>query len=1204
MNFEQALIVLDEALPKEQLNDTQELVFQQTWEGKTYSEIAQELNYDSDYIKYVGYQLWQILSKALGERVTKGNLKSVFRKQVQTLEERISNTYPMVLSDSVANVEREKQYFRDWGEAIDVSIFYGRNQELDTLKQWLTQDQCRLVLLGGMGGIGKTALSVKVAEQVQDDFDYLIWRSLRNAPPLEGILADLIKFLSNQEEVYLPHTIDGTISRLMDYLRKHRCLIVLDNVEAVLSEFPVGCYREGYEVYGELFKRLGEEHHQSCLLLTSREKPREFASLEGEVLPVRTLSLTGLEESEGRKIFAIRNLVGKDDDQKRLIEHYRGNPLALKIVSTSIRELFDGSISDFLEEDAIVFNGILSLLDQQLNRLSSLEKKVMYWLAINRQPVVSYELQEDIVPPVSKSELLQALEFLLRRSLIERSALGFTQQPVVMEYMTEKLIEHIDQEIAQEKPSMLMDYVLAKAQTKDYVRESQVRIILEPIADRIRSTFKSPVSIEKKFKRLLNKVREEYAPSSGYAAGNIINLLSQLDVDLAGYDFSHLAVWQARLQNVNLHEVNFAHADLSKSVFAETLSNVFAAKFSPDGKYLATGDDTGVIRIWHVADGKMLLTYTAHAAWIWSIAYSPDGTILASGSTDRTVKLWSAQGESLKVLQGHEHWVYAVAFSPVRGASPEETGEILASGSSDRTIRLWSTRTGQCLKILEGHDGAVYSVAFNTAGLLATGSQDKMIKLWNITSGACVQTLEGHTDTVYSVVFSPDGQMLASVSQDKTARLWSVASGECLSIFEHPNWLSSVAFSPDGQMLATACKDHMVRLWDLATERCVKVLKGHTNWVFSVAYAPASENPKRQILVSSSPDETIRFWETDTGRSLKTLQGHTNWIFSLAIAPDGRIISGYKDYTVKLWDSVTRQCIKVLKRHNGWIWSVACSPNGRILASGSHDHDITLWEMNTGKCLKVLQGHTSAVFSVAFSPDGQTLASGSWDQTIILWDVSTGRCSKTLTGHTFWVLSVAFSLDGNVLASGSQDGVIKIWDVATGACLKTFQGHEGAIWSLAFNAERVLVSGSGAMDGDIKLWNIATGTCEKILRGHTSIVRSVAFSPDGKTLASGSQDTTIKIWDVATGDCLTTLEGHAGPVRSVAFRADGVLVSGSQDETIRLWNLATGECSGLMRAKRPYEGMNITGVTGLTEAQKETLHALGASEWSTSEKPS
>jgi WD40 repeat protein len=969
MNFEQVLIVLDETLQKEHLNDTQELVLQRTWEGKTYPEIASELNCDSNYIKDVGHQLWQILSKAFDERVTKSNLKSVLCKKVRILEDKISNTYPMALSDSIVNVEREKQYFKDWGEAIDISIFYGRNEELDTLRQWLTQDQCRLVLIAGMGGIGKTALSVKVAEQVQDNFDYLIWRSLRNAPPLEGILADLIKFLSNQEEVYLPNTIDGTISRLMDYLRKHRCLIVLDNVEAVLSEAPVGCYREGYEAYGKLFKRLGEEHHQSCLLLTSREKPREFSSLEGDVLPVRTLSLTGLEESEGRKIFAIRNLVGKDDEQKRLIEHYRGNPLALKIVSTSIRELFDGSISDFLKEDSTVFNDILNLLEQQFKRLSSLEKKVMHWLAINREPVVPQELQQDIIPPVSKPEILQTLEFLLRRSLIERSALGFTQQPVVMEYMTGKLIRQIDQEIAQEKPLMLIDYMFTKAQTKDYVRESQVRIILEPIADRIRSTFKSPVSIEKKIKRLLRKVREEYTPLSGYAASNIISLLSQLEIDLAGYDFSHLTVWQAYLQDVNLHEANFAQADLSKSVFAETLSDVIVTKFSPDGKCLATADGTGVVQIWCVADGKKLLTFTAHTSWIWSIAYSPDGTILASGGVSRGVKLWNAHtGKFLKVLKGHENWVQSVAFSP--------DGKTLASSSVDCTVRLWNPDTGQCLRILEGDGGPVYSIAFNAAGLLATGNQDKTIKLWNIDSGECLKTFEGHANLVYCVTSSPDGQMLASGSQDKTVRLWSVFSGQCLGIFEHPDMLSSVAFSPDGQILASSCKDQMVRLWDIATKCCAKVLQGHANYVYSVAYAPA-ENPKTQILVSSSADETVRFWETDTGRSLKTLQGHTNWVFSLAIAPNGRIVSGHKDYTIRFWDLVTGQCLKVFKRHTGWIWSVACSPSGQILASTGEDHEVTLWDMDTGKYLNVLQGHTSTVYSVTFSPDGQTLVSGS-----------------------------------------------------------------------------------------------------------------------------------------------------------------------------------------------------------------------------------
>ncbi len=439
MNFEDVLTSLDEVLKQKSLSDIQELVFCQTWQGKTYAEIAEEASYDSDYIKYVGYQLWQTLSEAFGEKVSKSNFKTVLRRNAQSKIESISRPLELrtELSPSSVPTVLEKQYFRDWGEAVDVSIFYGRDRELSTLHKWLVDENCRLVLLLGMGGIGKTSLSVKLAEQIQDDFEYSIWRSLRNAPPLEEILVDLLKFLSKQQEIELPKSIDGKISRPIEYLRKHRCLIILDNAESVLCETPVGYYRDGYENYGALSKRLGEEQHQSCLILTSREKPKEFASLEGDALPVRSLVLKGLEETQGRKILTTRSLYGPEKDKNVLVESYRGNPLALKIVSTSIRELFDGSITDFLREGSIVFNGIRSLLVQQLEPLGDVETKVMYWLAVNREPILLPELQEDIASPFSMPKLLEALESLGRRSLIERGPAGFTQQPVVMEYMTE-----------------------------------------------------------------------------------------------------------------------------------------------------------------------------------------------------------------------------------------------------------------------------------------------------------------------------------------------------------------------------------------------------------------------------------------------------------------------------------------------------------------------------------------------------------------------------------------------------------------------------------------------------------------------------------------------------------------------------------------------------------------------------------------------
>lgn len=131
----------------------------------------------------------------------------------------------------------------------------------------------------------------------------------------------------------------------------------------------------------------------------------------------------------------------------------------------------------------------------------------------------------------------------------------------------------------------------------------------------------------------------------------------------------------------------------------------------------------------------------------------------------------------------------------------------------------------------------------------------------------------------------------------------------------------------------------------------------------------------------------------------------------------------------------------------------------------------------------------------------------------------------------------------------------------------------------------------------MKLWDVRTGQCLKTLQAHPSWGESVAFSRDGQILAGGSDESTVRLWEVSTGQCLKTLPGHTDKVWSVAFSSDGqTLVSGSQDETVKIWNVKAGECLNTLIADRPYEGMNITGVTGLTEAQKAILKTLGAVE--------
>ncbi len=1077
---------------------------------------------------------------------------------------------------------------QDLGEAICVSVFYGRTEELALLDQWLLQDRCRLVALLGMGGIGKTALAVKLAKQIQDKFEYVIWRSLQDAPPVEAMLANLIQFLSNEQETEttLPQNVSGRVWRLIDYLRSKRCLLILDNAESILcSGSRAGNYREGYEGYGELLRRVGETTHQSCLMLTSREKPKDLAALEGEALPVRSLQLSGLKEEEGQKIFKIKGLSGSDDELRALVERYAGNALALKIVATTILDVFNGNVAEFLNQSTVVFGDIRELLDQQFERLSDLEKEIMYWLAINREPVSLSELRSDIVSPVPPQKLLEALESLGRRSLIEKSAALFSLQPVVMEYVTSQWIEQVCEEIFIDKIALFNSHALLKPQGKDYIRDTQIRLILKPVIDGLLTLFIRKRNVENQLTKILATLRETSPLEPGYTAGNILNLLRHLETDLSGYDFSYLAVWQADLRGVNLHNANFAHANLAKSVFAETLGGIFSVAFSPDGKVLATGDTNGEIRLWQVADGKQLLTGRGHTGWVCSATFSPDGHVLASGSKDQTVKLWdTSTGQCLATLQGHSGEIWSVAFS--------SDGQMLASSSEDQTVKLWDMGIGQCLQTLQGQGGRVWSVAFSPdSHMLASGSDDHMVRLWDVNTGQCFKTLQGHTHLVWSVAFSPDGHTLASACHDRTVKLWELSTGRCLQTLRgHSDWVHSVAFSPDSHRLASSSEDQTVKLWDIGTSQCLKTLQVQGDGVWSIAFSSDG-----QTLASGYDDQVVRLWDVSTGRCLKTLQGYVNGLWSIAFSPDGQVLaSGNGDQTVKLWKVSTGQCLKTLRGHSSRVTSVTFSPDGQILASGSSDQTVKLWEVSTGQCLRTLRGHNSRVTSVTFIPKGHLLASSSYDLTVKLWDISTGRCLQTLQGHTHRVWSVAFNPDGQILASGSHDQSVKLWDVSSGRCLQTLEGHTNWIWSVTFSLDgHLLASGSG--DQTVKLWDVSSGQCLTTLQGVSNSVYSTAFSVDGRTLASGNGDPTVKLWDVNTGQCLKNLEGHAKWVWSVVFSPDGrTLASGSEDATIKVWDVKTGECLKTLKSAKLYEGMNITGVTGLTEAQKATLKALGA----------
>lgn len=535
---------------------------------------------------------------------------------------------------------------------------------------------------------------------------------------------------------------------------------------------------------------------------------------------------------------------------------------------------------------------------------------------------------------------------------------------------------------------------------------------------------------------------------------------------------------------------------------------VQAVSFSPDSKRLLTVGGDRFARIFTIGgpDSPLLLN---NVVLVNSARFSHDGKLVATGGSDLSVRTWnSVTGEKLDEFPTTGQTT-DLAFSP-------DDRLLAAAGTIDTTARIWNVSTGDLVGIVSGHRSGVQSVTFSPDGrsILTTGRDGKVF-VSRSSDGLLQAALLGQRGSVPNASFSPDGQRVITAGEDGFARIWNAdvdvagagPPGTPRFLGSHVLPVTAVGYSPNGKLVLSAGADGTARLW----RRDGSALKLE----HSGAVTCASFSKNGALVVTGSADGTARVWRTATGTLVAVLP-HGAPVNAARLSPDGRTaVTAGSDGSARLWDVRAEKLLHTL-RHAKAVNDARFDRSGSRLVTASDDGTAAVWRVRDGNRLATLTGHTGAVLVAAFSPNGRHVATASADSTARIWNPQTGASEHALTEHTAALTALAFSPDGRQLATSSSDKDVRVWNVKSGAQLALLRVHAGPVLDVAFSADGRWIASAGPSAAGI--WKTRKSGQwltfpVYLVRGPTRPLSHVAFSPRGWNLAIGSRDGSVRTFD-------------------------------------------------------------------------------------------
>jgi WD40 repeat protein len=1056
------------------------------------------------------------------------------------------------------------------------------------------RDRGRLLFITGAAGIGKTWFALKLTQVMGQHFTRQVYHRLQNYSTPLAWLTDLLHqfHISPQPAATLVDCIDLLVKALT---QTKTCLIV-DAADGIYRAGALaGTILPGWEVYNHILDALRMREHQSCVLWLSCEVPRVAISMAGS--SCRLLPLTGLSPGELSTLaFWSSEVLATPADWQCLSDRYGGIPGLIQQVVVPRLPAFRHQISLCLAALNSTDRATQTYLAEWLAPLSSLEESLLTWLMISHRPLSLEQLGRY----VGNSLPLAALESLRDRGLCRltkvQSTVGWelALPDLLSPYLRDRWLDNYQTLDVESILDHLNQYPLLQADAPEMVRQWQRSQLLGEIAEQLAQTL--PTQTEKSA-FLTEYLRSIAKDTSGYRVGNLINLAQYWQVPLVDVSFQGVSLRAADLQSDHFQGVSFAGADFADALLAKPLGRAPVIAMNPDPlqPYVAVGDYDGRLMLWHCLDGRLHRSSMTCSGTIRVLAYSPDGGMLAVGGQDGTVQLWDWQRdcEPEFFTTTHGAALTALAFSP--------DGQLLLGSDDEGNLFSWRVASGEQVQCLAAHVGAVLHLAISPTGdFVATCGQDRVAREWHLHTGKLQSSFQGRITCqlgaiAYLTAISETGYEAFVLGYDEGQLVqWEIATSRARRVLSECEPFVRLALSPDGQHLAVSDMSTPLVVWNLEARASRPILLESGLPIETLVFSCDGTH-----LITGS-DYQVHLWQVDTGSCLRSWYSNRHPATKLAIAHHPpQLLSSHDDRTLRSWQfSEHRQRwlphTRLQLPGDGSISTLEASLTGRYWAVGADTGQIHVWQTASEQWLSMPLRLPGTITAIAFSPQEQLLAAGDDQGNLGLWNVIERifRWQKHHP-HSDRITTLAFSPEGQRVYSGSGDRMIQGWDFQ-GTPLGTLMGHRRRVHTLCVSPDGNTLY-SGSYDGTLRRWNLGDRTGVEIWQQGDRYIHTLALDPQGNPIALISDTQTLEVCNLDTLTCTQVFSQSHGPFWHVSVSPDGqTWMTGIQDGDITLGSLITGNSLGSLRVDRPYEAMNISGCTGLSESEREVLYSLGA----------